>query len=291
MLSKLYTKIQRPKYDFKINHDDKLLFLGSCFSDNVGKFFEERNFNILRNPFGTIFNPYSTFNIIDKILKNSNFNEHEWFFFNEKWRNFQLHSKCSFHNFEEIKEIEEKINFSHNFIKNADYMFITLGTSWVYVHNKTNKYVGNCHKIPQYEFRRHLLSTDEIIKEGIQSLEGIFNLNPKIKIVFTVSPVRYLSFGPYENSISKSNIFVSISSWLSKFDNIYYFPSYELFLDEMRDYRFYGDDLLHPNDLGISYLWEVICETLLNDTTKIRIKEIENITKFKNHRTFSNFSE
>ena len=208
-------------------------------------------------------------------------------FDNELWYSLHHHGRFSNPDIEEcLKEINSKIATSSENLKNADFLFITFGTSWIYRHNIKNLIVANCHKLPQNTFNKELLSIDEIAEEYGVLINSLKTFNPKLKIVFTVSPVRHWKDGAFGNQISKSILILAINKITKTFENTEYFPSYELMIDDLRDYRFYADDLLHPNLQAIKYILEKFSETFLDEESRKIIAEIEKINKSKTHRPF-----
>ena len=270
----------------KINYNDNLLFLGSCFSRNIGNKFSERLFNTKVNPFGVIFNPISIFKLLERAIDKKYFEESDWIFRNEKWVNLDLHGELSF------AKLEEALSFSNNiidevhyFLKSTNYLFLTFGTSWIYSFKENNQLVANCHKIPQKEFKKRMLTVSEIVEYGNIVLTRLLSIN-KLQIVFTVSPVRHWADGAHNNNLSKSTLHLSVNEFLKQ-ENTEYFPSYELVIDELRDYRFYDRDLVHPNELATDFVWEKLSENWVEYKTQKEIKEIEKIISSANHRPFN----
>lgn len=270
----------------KINYKDNLLFIGSCFSGNIGNKFSERLFNTKINPFGVIFNPISIFKLIERSIDKKYFTEDDWIFRNEKWLNLDLHGELSFTNLEEALSISNNVLDQVNtFIKKSNYFFITFGTSWVYSFKERSQLVANCHKIPQKEFDKSLLTVHEITNYGNSVIKKVFE-HSNTKIVFTVSPVRHWADGAHNNNLSKSTLHLAVNEFL-KLDNTLYFPSYELVIDELRDYRFYDRDFNHPNQLATDYVWEKLSENWIAEKTNKDILEIERLISSANHRPFN----
>lgn len=286
------TEIKLEKSDFRISHIDKLMFIGSCFTENIGKKLENFKFNIDINPFGILYNPISVKSGLDILLSGKDFTEKDIFYKNELWNSFYHHSRFShFDKNIALDQINQRINQSKEFITTADYLFITFGTAWVYLYNKTNKIVSNCHKIPAKEFTRKRLSVHEIVHEYKLLIDKLITINQKLKIIFTVSPVRHWKDGAHGNQLSKATLLLTIDELCQKYDNIAYFPSYEMLMDDLRDYRFYNEDMLHPNDLAVKYIWTKFSDTYFNENTQKLIKHIEKINKAVQHRVINLKSE
>lgn len=248
----------------EINYKSKILFLGSCFAENMGEKLEYFKFETIINPFGIIFNAVSIEKLIFRAIHSKKFTENDIFFHNENWHCFEVHSKLSNPNKEFFLQQLNLIliKFKLNLIQST-HLSITFGTAWVYEHE--NNVVANCHKVPQNKFAKRLLTASEIEK----SLKNIINLikkaNPNCSFIVTVSPVRHIKDGFFENNVSKSQIFSAIYTVLKHLDTVNYFPSFEIVTDELRDYRFYNSDMMHPNQQAINYIFEqfkanYICE-------------------------------
>lgn len=273
-----------PSFPFKIGYDDSLFFIGSCFSDHMGHFFESHQFKTFSNPFGTLFNPKSISDNLLRAITLAPISDQSIFYFNDRFISFshqgKIHgeSKELFINY--LNDLDIKI---HHFLKNADYLFITFGTSYCYKLIERDIIVANCHKIPNHQFEKISLSIDEITNDYQILIPLLKELNPKIKIIFTVSPVRHLSDGFHENQISKSILHLAIEQLKNRFE-LYYFPSYEIILDDLRDYRFFARDLCHPGENSIEYVEEMIMKSLMTRETMVELKEVEKRLKRENHK-------
>ena len=278
----------------KISYNDNLMFLGSCFSGNIGNMFSERLFNTKVNPFGVIFNPISIFKLLERAVDKNYFNENDWIYRNEKWINLDLHGDLSFFDLDKaLLHSNNIIDEVHSFLKTTNYLFLTFGTSWIYSFKENNQLVANCHKIPQKEFEKSMLSVYEIIEYGnsvISKIQKYVDSTNKatnqIQIIFTVSPVRHLADGAHNNNLSKSSLHLAINELL-KLEDTKYFPSYELIIDELRDYRFYTKDLVHPNEFATDFVWEKLSGNWIESKTQIDIQEIEKMISSANHRPFN----
>lgn len=287
------TPIPIQKSIHQIDYNSKIVSLGSCFAVNIGEKFEHFKFQNTINPFGILFHPLALEKIISKAISKEKFTEENIFFHNERWHSFDVHSDLSTSNKEDFWEtLNANLEQLHNSLSNCSHVIITLGTSWIYRKIETDKIVANCHKVPQKEFKKELLSAEQTKK----SLEGIVNsiskLNPEAKIVFTISPVRHIKDGFVENQWSKANLITAVHESIhSKLSIASYFPSYEIMMDELRDYRFYAEDMIHPSQTAIDYIWKRFSEAWISEEALITLQEIENIQKGLNHRPFNGESE
>ena len=245
------TQIPISKSIHPIDYNSKIVSLGSCFAENMGEKFNYFKFENTINPFGIIFNPVSIEKIIEKAINGIAFTEKDVFFYNERWHCFDVHSDLSNANKEELLgNLNQILQATNKQLQEASHVIITYGTSWIYRENESNEIVANCHKVPQKQFSKELLST-EIIRESIEkTIDLIHSANPNCSIIFTVSPVRHIKDGFVENQLSKAHLISAIHSVLNSDHcklNTEYFPSYEIMMDELRDYRFYAEDMLHPS--------------------------------------------
>lgn len=278
-----------------IDYKSDILLIGSCFSENIGKKFEFFKFNTTVNPLGILFHPKAIEQLITDAINQRKFTEKDIFFHNERWHCFDAHSELSSVDKNELlTNLNSTINSTFKQLNNSTHIIITLGTSWVYKHIKSDKIVANCHKITQKEFSKKILSITEIT-ESLQKIVTLSkSINKNATIIFTTSPVRHTKDGFIQNQQSKAHLISAIhkliqSSSLSVVET--YFPSYELMMDELRDYRFYAEDMIHPNQIAINYIWEKFCEVWLNPTTKNTMQEIEAIQKGLTHKPFNPNSE
>lgn len=281
---KFRTEIPTPKYPFDINYQDKLMLVGSCFSDHIGNFFQEMRFDTLSNPFGTLFNPVSIANALKMSMNPELFNEQHIDFFNEKWISYAHHGKFSHPDKETFwQNISQNLNRAHNFLSSANYLFITFGTAYCYRLIERDLIVANCHKIPTAQFEKQLLTIEQIVGFYQDLLEQLRQFNPQLKTIFTVSPVRHLADGFHENQISKSILHLSINQLIDN-TNTFYFPSYEMVQDDLRDYRFYAADLCHPSDAAVTYIREKLTDAFFTLETQERMKEVVKENKAQGHR-------
>lgn len=283
------TKVSLQKSNFPINYSSKIVLLGSCFTENMGEKFRYFKFETIVNPFGIIFNPVSVAKIIERSIKKNYFTEKDIFFHNELWQSFEVHSECS--NPDKaifLKSVNEVIDTTHHQLLGATHLFITLGTSWVYRDKFSKKVVASCHKVSQNQFDKELLSANTIKKALQQTLDLLGVVNPHCAVVFTVSPVRHLKDGFVENQLSKSQLISSLHSVLVHSQpRINYFPAYEIMMDELRDYRFYAEDMLHPSQIAIDYMWEKFSEVTISESAIKIMEEVLTVQRGLSHRPFN----
>lgn len=281
---KFRTEINIKPYPFQITYNDKLLFAGSCFSDHIGGYFKTCGFNSLVNPFGVLFNPLSIKLALEMSNGECSFDERYIRFFNEKWISFAHHGKFS-HPDKNIflSEIERVIKDVGEALTEIDYLFITFGTAYYYRYIAQDIVVANCHKIPAIEFEKKRLSVSEITDAYHALTQTLFAKNEKLKIIFTVSPVRHLGDGFHENQVSKSILHLAVEE-MTAHDSIFYFPAYEIVQDDLRDYRFYAKDLCHPGEQAIDYIKEKMETSFFASETIEKLREIEKTNKREGHR-------
>lgn len=287
------TEIPVATSDFQIDYQSDLLLLGSCFAENIGRKLDYYKFKNKVNPFGIVFNAVSLEKLVDRSVHQKHFTEEDVFHHNDLWHCFEVHSELSHPNKEIfLNTLNQLLDSTHAYIARISHCLITLGTSWVYRFKESNEIVANCHKVPQKSFTKELLS----VAQNVTSLQNIVSLiqsiNPKVKFVFTVSPVRHIKDGFFENNVSKSHLFAALyQAFDFKNPTFDYFPSYEIVMDELRDYRFYDRDLLHPNAVAIDYIWECFSKMYFNESTLLTLKEIETVQKGLHHKSFTPESE
>ncbi len=290
---KLQTKLRLEPQPFnRIDYSSKVLLLGSCFSEHIGLKFSYFKFQSLQNPFGILFHPLAIEALIANVINEKKYSRDDLIFHNEQFHCFDAHSRLSnASDTELIEDLNTSIASTHSFLKEASHIFITLGTAWVYRHIESDSHVANCHKIPQKQFLKELLSIDQIS----ESLEAIISLvktvNPDASIIFTVSPVRHIKDGFVENTLSKSHLIAGIHQVVAPRKRRFYFPSYEIMMDELRDYRFYDKDMVHPNETAIQYIWEQFSEVWISPQATATMNDVNDIQKGLTHRPFNPNSE
>ncbi len=293
---KFRTEIPTVPREPKINYSSKLVLIGSCFVENIGNKLEYFQFQNLRNPFGILFHPEAIQNLISKAADTYKYTEEDIFYLHEQWHCFDAHSDLNTTSAEDlVNSLNQQLFLTRKSLQEATHVIITPGTSWGYKNNSTSRIVANCHKVPQKEFSK-VLSTVQQIEDSLHKMvQDLYKINPGLAIIFTVSPVRHLKDGMVENQRSKSHLLAAVHNIQEREDlsgrDLSYFPSYEMVMDDLRDYRYYSDDMIHPNNFAVNYIWEKFSETWLGKETISVMKEIDNIRKNLQHKPFNSSSE
>jgi lysophospholipase L1-like esterase len=292
---KLQTIVPLQKAEQPIDYSSKMLLLGSCFVENMGERLDYYKFRSLQNPFGILFHPLALENLVARALAGETYQEDEVFEQNGIWHCFDAHSDLNAHSREALlNHLNQRLQETETGLKNTTHMIITLGTAWVYENIASRKVVANCHKVPQKEFVKRLLTPEEIQSSLARLVDLVQQVNPKANLIFTVSPVRHLKDGFVENQQSKSHLITALHSVLSsraQSRDVSYFPAYEIMMDELRDYRFYGKDLVHPNELAVEYIWEKFKDTWISPDCYSVMDEVDSVQKGLQHRPFNPDSE
>jgi hypothetical protein len=261
-----------------IDHNSRIVMLGSCFAENIGKKLIDCGFNVVMNPMGILYNPISIFSTLSRIIEGREFTENELFQHNGLWASFMHHGSFSHSDKSEaLRLMNEKLHEGHKQLKNATHLIITFGSAEVYEHN--GLVVSNCHKLPSREFTHRLLSIDEIITSSI----SLSSLNSQLSTIFTISPVRYLGNGAHHGQINKATLLLATEQ-LCQTTGAKYFPSYEIMMDELRDYRYYAADMIHPSEIAVEYIFERFTATYLTEEAIRTAEEVLKIKKSLSHR-------
>lgn len=278
-------------FDAKISHRHNLLLIGSCFTEQIGTKLANHKFAVLDNPNGILFNPTSISKSIASYIDNKQYTEADLFYQNECWNSWEHHSRFSHPDKKVCLEvINESQSKAHEFLKQANWLLITLGSAFVYeLENK--EVVANCHKVPTDKFNKRLLPEDEIFADLQKMIEKAVAFNPELRIIFTISPVRHLRDGFVENNRSKATLIQALHQLVENNNNCFYFPAYELVIDDLRDYRFFAEDMVHPNYAATHYVWEKFIATCIDEPSQQLMKEIAIIVAAKNHKPFNPTSE
>ncbi len=278
-------------FDVKINHQHNFLMIGSCFYEQIGKKLSNHKFSVLDNHNGILFNPISITKSISSHIENKQYCEADLFYQNECWNSWEHHSRFSKPDVEEcLKGINTSQTNANLFLQKADWLLITLGSAFVYeLENK--EVAANCHKVPTDKFIKRLLPVEEVFNSLQQMIEKTQAFNPGLNIIFTISPVRHLRDGFVENNRSKATLIQAVHELVEKNSNCFYFPAYELVIDDLRDYRFFAEDMVHPNYAATNYVWEKFIATCIDEPSQQLMKEIAVIVAAKNHKPFNPTSE
>ena len=281
---KFRTEIQTPYVGDLINYQSKILTIGSCFADNIGGHLKQYEFDVKSNPFGVLFNPVSILkalkNSLDEKINSLGFLQRDDQFFHYDFHS-EMHAGTADGLSNEILIRQQKTRES---LQSGNVLVITFGTAWIYRNIKSNEIVANCHKIPQAEFQKELLYPENLKKDWANFLDELFNRNENLKIIVTVSPVRHIKDGLHENNISKSILLLLADHLKKTFSQVYYFPAYELIMDDLRDYRFFREDLIHPTDQAVQYVLGKFSEAYFSGKTRNAVDLKTQLIKMEEHR-------
>jgi len=267
-----------------ITYNDPVMFIGSCFAASIGRQFELGHMPVMINPAGTVYNPVSVCNTLDSITSRKNYSADDIYNHEGTWISFDHYTDFSSGDPDEIlKKINQKSAEALRFISSAKFLFVTFGTARVYRWLQSGRIVSNCHKIPASGFVHELLTVEDITVLWSNQLDKLKSLFPDLLVVFTISPVRHLKDGVHGNQVSKSVLFLAVEKLLEHPSMPEYFPAYELVMDDLRDYRFYDDDMLHVSGLTVDYIWEAFCGCYFNKATVGLWKEVARISKAVSH--------
>ena len=269
----------------KITYDDRVMFIGSCFVSSIGEQMKRGKMDVMINPAGTVYNPVSVCNTLDSISTGREFVKGDLCFYNDLWLSFFHYTDFSSEDPDKaLDKINSRLKEASFFLGNAGFLFITFGTARIYRFKKTGLIVSNCHKIPSGQFSIELLSVKDIVDLWTTQLDRLSNQYPDLKVIFTISPVRHLKDGAHGNQVSKATLFLAVEQLLSHSSKPQYFPAYELLMDDLRDYRFYDDDMIHPSGSAINYIWEAFTGCYLDNASLKIWNEALKITRARTHR-------
>jgi lysophospholipase L1-like esterase len=286
------TEIELSEFPFKLEMESKILTIGSCFSDNLGLYFQNNKINCLHNPFGVVFNPISIFRLLTKSINQPSVNSNYFTERDGQWYHYDFHSKLTSTNKKMLEnELNTRLQKVRDYLQKANYLIITVGTAFAYRLKENNYVVANCHKQTSNNFEKELLTNKEIEVRFTQMYEKIKQLNPKIKLIFTLSPVRHTKDTLQGNNLSKSILRLAIHQFTSSFKDVYYFPTYEILMDDLRDYRYYSEDMIHINSVGQTYVLEHFRKTAFSDKLNTFIDNWGPIQSQLNHKPFLPDSE
>lgn len=272
---------------FRISHSDKIFLIGSCFAENIYEKLSQAKFQCIKNPHGIVYHPLAITKSLSEIIQSKNYTEKDLIKHNEIWHSWNHHSIfSSIDKNEVLSKINSSIEKAHQHLKNSKHLIITLGTAWAYQLKENKMWVANCHKYPATTFNKKLLGIEEVKTEFSKLLKLLKTFNPNLNIIFTISPVRHLRDGFRENQWSKSVLQLSVQALQSDYPELNYFPSYELVMDDLRDYRFFEDDMVHPNSVAIDYIWEYFNSFYFDAATMELNKNIHQIVAASLHRPF-----
>lgn len=284
---KFRTEVNIKESQKKIQVEDKIFSIGSCFASEMSDLFHLGQLQAISNPFGTVFNPFSISNAVKRLHDAEFYTEDELITFNDEYLSLDHHTSFDTRYVHQtLAKINDKIEEGNSFLQNSGWIIITYGTSFIYEFLPKKKLVANCHKIPQKFFEKRLLTHQEItdaIYNTVLNLDDI--CKDDVQILFTVSPVRHTKDGMVENQLSKAKLITAIHDVIPQFENCHYLPVYEILMDDLRDYRFYNEDMIHPNRQAVNYIFDQFGNAYFSEETKAFIKENFKINKALQHKT------
>lgn len=292
---KLQTQIPLHKRtEHLIDYQSKVLLLGSCFVENIGQKLEYNKIQRTQNPFGVLFHPKAIETLVLRAVQEKKYVDAEVFFQNDQWHCYDAHSQMSSSSKSEVlTHLNTQLEATKLWLKTSSHIVITLGTAWIYRHHLSNMTVANCHKVPQLSFKKELLSVEDITESLQIIIREIRTLNKTATVIFTVSPIRHIKDGFIGNTRSKAHLIAAVHALISNLEasGSYYFPSYEIMMDELRDYRFYAEDMLHPSATAINYIWEKFQTVWISEEALEIMSEVDSIQKGMSHRPFNPSAE
>ncbi len=282
--------IKSPKE--KISYHDKIMVVGSCFTEHIGGRLDELKFRVLQNPNGILFDPLSVSSSLISYINNKLYTTYELFSLNELWQSWQHHSRFSGLDKDEVlNNINASQNEAYSFLKHANWLIITLGSAFSYQLIKTNEHVANCHRAPLNAFNKKFIHIKDIIDSFTNLLNELKKFNPSLKVIFTISPVRHIRDGVIENNRSKARLIEAVHTLVEQHKHAYYFPAYELVMDVLRDYRFYDIDLVHPNYAATEFVFEKFTASFVEEDSLTLMGEVKKIILSYKHKPFQPSSE
>lgn len=287
---RLTIPVELPKKELEISYATKQMIIGSCFAENIGKRLVACKFPVLLNPFGILYNPLSIAEALRRIAQGVLFTNEspEIVFHGEHWHSMLHHGDFSRREKDDVISVaNSSIERACSFLTGLDLLTITFGTAYVYRRKSDDMVVGNCHKIPGGEFTRSLLTVDEIVAATASAFEEVRHCSPHVKLLLTVSPIRHIRDGAHGNQVSKAVLLLAVEELKRCFpDKVFYFPAYEIVLDELRDYRFYAEDMIHPSAATIGYVWDCFRTAYFGEATEALTTQVEEIIRALSHRPF-----
>lgn len=289
-MNQYFTEVKVDDPGWRIEHQQKLMMVGSCFTENIGHRLQRFKFKVDLNPFGILYNPESIAKSLRALLDGKEYAQSDLIEHDGVWHSFDHHSRFSSKSAVEVLDgINAQVRDSRQHLKESSYLILSFGTAWVYELKKTGETVSNCHKLPASDFKRLRLTPGEIVEDYRELISALWKFNSNLKILFTVSPVRHWKDGAVENQLSKATLLLAVDRLIKGFgpEQCAYFPSYEIVMDELRDYRFYAPDMLHVNEQTVDHIWEKFSQVMLSNESLEINKQVLKIVKASEHRSFN----
>jgi Mor family transcriptional regulator len=284
----LYSKIDIPASPVRVSYGEAMMSIGSCFAENMGNLLDRGKFTVDINPFGVLYNPRSVAHAIRRLLHPEEAPADALFFHGGLFHSFEHHGSFSGASEADCRrKIRERLLASASNVRRIGLLFITFGTSWCFRLRESGRIVANCHKLPGGMFEREQLTVGATVDDWEETLSALWDVNSAVKVIFTVSPVRHMKDGAHENLLSKSILLLSVDALQARHPGrVFYFPAYEIMMDELRDYRFYAEDMFHPSDTAVRYIFERFAETFMDAETRALLAEVNEIQKALSHKPF-----
>jgi hypothetical protein len=274
-----------PPLPRRISYDDPVLLVGSCFTEHIYERLEQRRFRVMGNPHGILFNPLSVAHSVTRYLSGLPYEAQDLFYLNELWNSWDHHTRFSAPDQQQaLEQINHSLEVAADFIRSARYVIITLGSAFQYYLKDQDRPVANNHRAPAQWFEKRLLETSHITDVMAEMLEQLFRENPSVEVLLTISPVRHIRDGVVDNNRSKARLVEAVHALCARYGRVHYFPAYELVIDVLRDYRFYDIDMVHPNYLATSFVWEQFVALCIEPAAQGVMKEVEDIMTARAHR-------
>lgn len=284
-MDKFRTRVDIAEAAGKMDYKAKSLWMGSCFSDTIGKIMAGHKFPVLLNPFGTLFNPFSVMDNLRRLISGQAFTGADLHYNDGLWFSFSHYTGFAHPNADAcLSAMNDSLKTASDWLKQSGFLLLTFGTARIFQLKESGQIVANCHKLPSVSFASRLAEPAEIIQSCDVAMRELRQMNPAMQVIFTLSPVRHWSDGAESNQLSKSILHYSMHEILKKYDQAYYFPAYEIFMDELRDYRFYAADMLHPSEQASRYVWERFTETWIDNASKKIMADVTAVMKAAGHR-------
>lgn len=277
-----HTEINIKPLEQTVVYADALLFLGSCFADEVGVICKGLGFNALVNPFGVLYNPASIAQSVERLDSGRPFTRDDVIAVGERQYCTFSHNTAFWNTSEDmlLQTINQRLDEAHEHFMKSKWLVVSLGTSWVFKHRMSGQIVSNCHKLPAHQFDREFLT----VERSSQYLSGIVERHPEKQFIFTVSPLRHLKDGMHGSQLSKAALLLAVNEICRQFANAHYFPAYEIMMDELRDYRFYKEDMVHPTEQAVRYIWERFAEFAINASEKPAMNAAAELRQMLEHK-------
>lgn len=289
---KFRTSLPQRTYPFQLNYDSRIMSLGSCFAEHMGRRLSSHLFNIISNSFGIVYHPLALANSLKRLISAKAYVVDELLLHNALYHSLDHHGEFSKPNVDvALENINQQLEKGAKQLEQADVLYITFGTSWGYFHLEKNTWAANCHKIPQQAFRKQLTSSEEMVSAWQELIKELLKKNAALQLVLTVSPVRHIKDGLENNQVSKANLRLLCAGLEESFAQVHYFPAYEIMQDDLRDYRFYEADLIHPNQMAQDYIWNYFQQAFFDKNTLAQYSTIANLVQAAAHRPFHPASE